>query len=179
MQIVEFKGKRPQIAKGAFVAPTATLIGDVVVEEGASIWFGAVLRGDFGHIKVGQNSSVQDNVVVHVQPGGQAAIGANVTVAHGAVLHNCIVEDGAVVGMNAVILDNAVIGAQSMIAAGAVVTDGVRIPPGHLVAGAPAQIKKELTGNALWWVRQSAQAYKHLMKAYLDEGTGIVGSEEK
>ncbi|TYO95553.1 gamma carbonic anhydrase family protein [Desulfallas thermosapovorans] len=179
MHVVEFKGKRPRIAPGAFVAPTAVLIGDVVVEEGASIWFGAVLRGDFGSIKVGQNTSVQDNVVVHVQPAGKVDIGANVTVAHGAVLHNCTIEEGAIIGMNAVVLDNAVVGAQAMIAAGSVVSDGMQVPPRHLVAGAPAKPKKELTGNALWWVQQSARAYMHLMKAYLDEGTGVVKVEDK
>jgi carbonic anhydrase/acetyltransferase-like protein (isoleucine patch superfamily) len=178
MQIVEFKGKRPRVAPGAFVAPTAVLIGDVEVEAGASIWFGAVLRADFGKIRVGGNSSVQDNVVVHVLPGGETVIGSNVTVAHGAVLHNCKVEDGAIIGMNAVILDNAVIGSEAVIAAGSVVTDGMQIPPGHLAAGAPAKPKKEISGNALNWVKQSALAYQHLMNAYLEEGTGVVREEK-
>ncbi len=177
MPFIEFKGKRPQVHKGAFVAPTAVLIGDVIVEEGASIWFGAVLRGDFGQIKVGKNTSIQDNVVVHTLPGDKTIIGDNVTVAHGAVLHNCTVENGAVIGMNAVVLDYAVIGSESMLAAGSVVSNKDKIPPRHLAAGAPAVPKKELSGNALMWVKQSAVAYSHLMKSYLEEGTGKVPGE--
>ncbi|MFZ5591080.1 MAG: gamma carbonic anhydrase family protein, partial [Bacillota bacterium] len=88
MPLIPYGDKTPQIGANVFIAPTATLIGNVVVEEGASIWFGAVLRGDFGQIRVGRQSSIQDNVVVHVLPGGETLIGDNVTVAHGAVLHN-------------------------------------------------------------------------------------------
>ncbi|AGL01937.1 gamma carbonic anhydrase family protein [Desulfoscipio gibsoniae] len=178
MQTVEFKGKRPRVAPGAFIAPTATLIGDVVVEGGASIWFSTVLRGDFGQIKVGQNTSVQDNAVVHVQPGGKVEIGPNVVIGHGAVLHNCTIEEGAIIGMNAVILDNSVVGSQSMIAAGSVVTEGMQIPPRHMAVGAPAKPKKELTGKTLLRVQQGAQSYMHLVKAYLDEGTGVVDLKE-
>ena len=174
MHIIEFNGKRPQVHPGAFVAPTAVLIGNVAVEEGASIWFGAVLRGDFGRISVGENTSVQDNVVVHTMPGDKCVIGANVTVAHGAVLHNCTVEDGAVIGMNAVVLDYAVVGAESMVAAGSVVGSKSIIPPRHLVTGAPAEPKKELSGNALMWVRHSPAAYKNLMRTYLEEGIGNI-----
>jgi carbonic anhydrase/acetyltransferase-like protein (isoleucine patch superfamily) len=94
------------------------------------------------------------------------------------VLHNSTIGEGAVIGMNAVILDNAVVGTRAMIAAGSVVTDGMQIPPGHLAAGTPAKLKKELTGNALLWIQNSPQAYRHLMKAYLDEGTGTVAVEE-
>lgn len=179
MQIIEFKGKRPRIHPDAFIAPTAALIGDVIVEEGASIWFGAVLRGDFGQIKVGKNTSIQDNAVLHTLPGDKTVVGDNVTVAHGAVLHNCTVEDGAIIGMNAVVLDYAVVGAEAMVAAGAVVSSKARIPARHLAAGAPAEPKKELAGNALWWVQQSPAAYKHLVQSYLEEGTGRVPAEEK
>lgn len=178
MQVIEFKGKRPRVHPGAFVAPTAALIGDVIVKEGASIWFGAVLRGDFGQVRVEKNSSIQDNAVVHTLPGDKTVIGDNVTVAHGAVLHNCTVEDGAIIGMNAVVLDYAVVGVEAMVAAGAVVSSKSQVPPRHLAAGTPAEPKKELSGNALWWVQQSPVAYKHLVQAYLEEGTGKVPAEE-
>jgi len=164
---VELEGKRPKVEEGAFVAPGATLIGDVTVKRGASIWFGAVLRGDFGPIEVGERTSVQDNVVVHVLPGGSTVIGDDVTVAHGAVLHNCTIKRGALVGMNAVVLDNVVVGEEAMVAAGSVVREGTVIPPRRLAVGAPAEIKKELSGQSLWWVQASASAYVELARRYL------------
>ena len=112
--LIEYNGKKPRVSEKAFVAPGATLIGDVEVGEEASIWFGARLRGDIGKITVGARTSIQDNVVVHVFGGGRTDIGEDVTVAHGAVLHNCTVHRGALIGMNAVVLDNAVIGEQAV-----------------------------------------------------------------
>lgn len=179
MQLIEYQGKKPIVAEGAFIAPGAYLIGDVTVEEGASIWFGAVLRGDFGKIFVGKNSSIQDNVVIHVLPGGETRVGSDVTVAHGAVLHNCRVEDGAVIGMNAVLLDNSVVGEQAMVAAGSVVGTGANMPARHLVTGAPAAPKKEIAGDALNWVKQSAVAYTYLAKTYTEAGIGNGGSGNK
>lgn len=170
--IIEFDGKKPQVAEGVFVAPTATLIGDVVVEEGASIWFGAVLRGDFGRIVIKKGSSVQDNTVLHVIPDCETLIGENVTVAHGAVLHGCTVENGAIIGMNAVLQDFCLIGEESMVAAGSVVPANMQVPSRHLVAGVPAEIKKEITGNSLMWVSQSAPMYQELARKYLEQGIG-------
>lgn len=170
--LIEFNGKKPQVSEKAFVAPNATLIGDVVVEDGASIWFGAQLRADFGKIIVGPNSSVQDNVVIHMMPGGKTVIEENVTVAHGVVLHTCTLKRGSVVGMNAVVLDGAVVGEQAIIAAGSVVSDGTQIPDRHLAAGTPAKPKKEISGNALVWVEQSAKAYSMLAENYLKQGIG-------
>jgi len=170
MRIVEFQGKKPQIAEGAFIAPTAVIIGDVTVEEGASVWYGAVLRADFGRIIVGKNSSIQDNVVIHMTPGGETRIGENCTIAHGAVLHTANVGSGSVVGMNCVLLDNCSIGEQCMIAAGSVVSSGASIPDRQLAAGAPAVPKKEISGNALHWVTASALAYAQLAQSYKDQG---------
>ncbi len=166
---MEFNGKRPQIASNAFVAPTATIIGDVTVGEGASIWFGAVLRGDFGRIEVGKNTSVQDNVVVHVLPESETVIGENVTIAHGAVIHNCTIQNKAVIGMNVVVLDFADVGEQAMVAAGSVIPDKFKLPARHLAAGVPAQIKKEIDGNSLWWIDLSSQSYQELARKYLQE----------
>ncbi|HOB87390.1 MAG TPA: gamma carbonic anhydrase family protein [Bacillota bacterium] len=173
--LIEFNGKKPQVAPGAFIAPTATLIGDVVVEEGASIWFGAVLRGDFDRIVVGKNSSIQDNVVIHVAPGAPTHVGSGVTVGHGAVLHGCQVESGAVIGVRAVLMDFCRVGEQAMIAAGSVVTNNTEIPPRHLAAGIPAQVKKEIGGTSLAWVVQSSQSYRSLAQSYLDQGIDRLG----
>jgi len=172
--LIEFNGKKPQVSERAFVAPNATLIGDVTVGEGSSIWFGAQLRADFGKIVVGKGSSIQDNAVVHVLPGGQTIIEDNVTVAHGAIVHNAVLREGCLVGMNSVILDNVIIGEHAMVAAGSVVTDGTEVPERYLVTGSPAKPKKELSGNSLWWVEQSAEAYIQLAQAYLKEGIGTV-----
>ncbi len=167
--IIEFNGKKPQISPGAFIAPTATIIGDVTIEEGASIWFGAVLRGDFGRIVIGKNTSVQDNVVIHVLPSGETTVGNEVTVAHGAILHNCTIKNKAVIGMNVVVLDFAEVGEYAMIAAGSVLTDKTQVPDKHLAAGIPARVKKEITGTSLWWIDQSAQSYQSLSQQYLAE----------
>ncbi|MDW7739118.1 MAG: gamma carbonic anhydrase family protein [Bacillota bacterium] len=169
---VSFEGKTPEVSDGAFVAPTATLIGDVIVEEGASIWFGAVLRGDFGRIIVKKGSSVQDNVVVHVIPDCETIVGENVTVAHGAVLHGCTIEKGAIIGMNSVIQDFSVVGEEAMVAAGSVVPANMQIPPRHLVAGVPAEVKKEITGASLMWVATSAPMYQDLANRYIKQGIG-------
>ena len=170
--LLSFKGIKPRVAKSAFVAPDATLIGDVTVGEEASIWFGARLRGDMGQIVVGARSNVQDNVVIHLEINGRTVIEEDVTVAHGAVLHNCILKKGCLVGMKAVVLDNAVVGEGAMIAAGSVVVPGSEIPPGCLAAGIPARPKKQLSGASLTWVEESAGAYIRLAQSYLAEGTG-------
>ena len=167
--IIEFDGKIPRIAEGAFVAPTATLIGDVIVEEGASIWFGAVLRGDFGQIIVRKGSSIQDNVVIHVIPESVTVVGENATVAHGAILHGGTVEKGAIVGMGSIVQDFCVIGEEAMVAAGSVVPSNMQVPPRHLVAGVPAKIKKEITGTSLMWVATSSRMYQELAAKYLEQ----------
>lgn len=170
--LVEFRGKRPQIADSAFVAPTAVLVGDVSVEEGASIWYGAVLRADFGPIVVRRGANVQDNVVVHVDRAHPAIVGEDATIGHSAVLEACTVERGALVGMKSVVMIGAVVGEGAMVAAGAVVPEGMQIPPHHLVAGVPAVIKKALEGRALEWVRMAAAEYQELSHEYLREGLG-------
>jgi len=146
----------------------------VTIEDGASIWFGAVLRGDFGRIYVGRGTSIQDNVVVHIMNDGDTFIGENVTVAHGAVLHNCTVKNGAIIGLNAVLLDFCEIGEKAMVAAGSVVSDNMIIPARHLAAGTPARIKKEIDGASLMWVDSSAAFYREMAQSYLDQGIGRV-----
>lgn len=163
--LIEFDGKVPQVARDVFLAPTAVLIGDVRVEEGASIWFGAVLRADFGRIVIGKGSSVQDNVVIH--PGRECAIGPNVTIGHLAMVEGCVVDEGALIGMGAVVLEGARVGRRAVVAAGSVVPNGMEVPPETVVAGIPAQAKKAVSGRARWWVENSARQYQELRARYL------------
>jgi carbonic anhydrase/acetyltransferase-like protein (isoleucine patch superfamily) len=159
---VEFElgGKRPNVHPDAYVAPTAVLIGDVVVEAGASVWFGAVLRADESHIKIGEGSNIQDNVVIHCAEELPTLIERDATVGHSAQLEGCVVEQGALVGMGATMLQRSRLGAGSMLAAGAVLTEGKEIPPGHLAAGVPATVKKPLAGSSGNWVQTAAQHYR-------------------
>lgn len=170
--VIDWNGRHPRVERGAFVAPSAVLIGDVTVEEGASVWFGAVLRGDFGPIVIKAGANVQDNVVVHVEADRPTTVGENATIGHGAVLEACTVERGAVVGMNAVVLNGAVVGEEAMVAAGAIVGEGMQVPPRHLAAGVPAVVKKELAGRSLDWVRKAARDYQQLAATYLEQGIG-------
>ena len=142
--IIEFKGKLPQIDPTVYIAPNATIIGDVVIEAEASVWFGAVIRGDSGQIKIGARSNVQDNVVIHVNGRSNTVIEADVTLGHGAVLEGCHLERGVLIGMNATVLSGAVVGSGSLVAAGAVVGENQIIPPNVLVVGVPAKVKREL-----------------------------------
>ena len=165
--IFEYEGKRPQIGHNVFIAPNATIIGNVVIADGASIWYGVVLRGDEGRIEIGQGSNVQDNSVIHATPKLPTIIQDDVTIGHGALLEGCTIEKGAVVGMGSIVLHQAVIGEYAMTAAGSVVTPGTQIPPRTLAAGSPAVVKKELSGAALQSVEHSTAAYHHLRDRYL------------
>jgi carbonic anhydrase/acetyltransferase-like protein (isoleucine patch superfamily) len=165
--LLSFDGKVPQVASDAFVAPTAVLIGDVIVEEGASVWFGAVLRGDFNQIVVGAGSSVQDNCVVHTTEDLPTLIGRNVTVGHLSLLEGCTIEDGAIVGMGSIVLNRARVGRRVMLAAGSVVNEDGEIPPEVLAAGAPAEVKKELDGSSSEWIESAAREYQELRLRYM------------
>ncbi|CAN5121103.1 gamma carbonic anhydrase family protein [soil metagenome] len=177
MPILPFAGIHPRIDSSAFVAPSATVIGNVEIGAEASVWFGAVLRGDeLEHvISIGARSSVQDNCVIHVSAAGATLIGEEVTVGHGAVLESCTVGRRALIGMNAVVLQGASVGDEALIAAGAVVGEGAEVPARHLAAGVPARIRKELAGESLDCITRSAPHYVALSRRYLAEGIGRVG----
>ena len=170
--IIPYRGHTPKIAPTAFVAPTAVVIGNVTIEEGASIWYGVVLRGDVGEIVIRAGANVQDNSVVHCIEETPTLIGPNVTVGHMAFLEGCRVERGAVIGIQAVLLNHVVVGEEAMVAAGAVVPEGMTIPSRHLAAGVPAVVKKEISEASLTWVQVSAQDYHMLSRSYLAEGLG-------
>lgn len=167
---IEYRGRSPKVHATAFVAPTAVLIGDVEVGPESSIWFGAVLRGDNGPIRVGARSSIQDNAVLHVSEHGETIVGDDVTVGHCAVMEDCHIKQRALIGSNAVVLGGAVVGEGSLIAAGSVVGERSEIPPGVLAAGAPAKVKKSLEGEAAKWIDISAGEYVALSRSYIAQG---------
>lgn len=166
--ILPFDGREPRIDDDAWVAPTATIIGDVVLHPGASVFYGAVLRGDSDAIVLGAGSNLQDNVVVHVDHGVPATIGAGVSVGHSAVVHGCTIEDDCLIGMNATVLNRAVIGRESLVAAGAVVLEDTVIPPRSLVAGVPAKVRRELTDEEVAGIRRNAENYRMLSARHRD-----------
>jgi gamma-carbonic anhydrase len=166
--LIEFEGKRPRVASTAFVAHTAVLLGDVEVAENASIWFGAVLRGDFGPIRIGPGCNVQDNVVIHAETGQGTVLQERVTVGHGAILHDCWIGKDSLIGMGAILLDRSRIGTGSLVGAGSVVKERFEVPDGTLAVGNPAINKKKLEGNSADWVARGADDYLRLIKRYAD-----------
>ncbi|HUJ28705.1 MAG TPA: gamma carbonic anhydrase family protein [Myxococcales bacterium] len=165
--IRDFRGKRPQLGANAWVAASAAVIGDVVLGDRASIWYGAVVRGDVEKIRIGSDSNIQDNSVIHVDSGGWPTIvGDGVTVGHRVVLHGCTVKDGALIGIGATVLNGAEIGEGALIGAGSLVTPGTKIPPGVLAIGAPCKVKRPLTDDEKRHLRESAEHYVELAREH-------------
>jgi carbonic anhydrase/acetyltransferase-like protein (isoleucine patch superfamily) len=159
MPIYRLGDAAPTIASSAYVAPTATLIGKVILREHASVWFGATLRGDNEPIVIGENSNVQENTVMHTDMGYPLTVGANVTVGHQAMLHGCSIGDGALIGIQAVVLNGAVIGRQCLVGAGAIVTERKQFPERSLILGAPAKVVRQLTEQEIAGILQGAEHY--------------------
>ncbi|MCX5241372.1 gamma carbonic anhydrase family protein [Streptomyces prunicolor] len=164
--IVGIGGREPKVDESAFVAPTASVIGDVTLSAGASVWYGAVLRGDVEGISVGASSNVQDNCTLHADPGFPVSVGERVSVGHNAVVHGATVEDDCLIGMGATVLNGAVIGAGSLVAAQALVPQGMVVPPGSLVAGVPAKVRRELSGEEREGLTLNGTMYAELAKAH-------------
>ncbi|WP_371648608.1 gamma carbonic anhydrase family protein [Streptomyces mirabilis] len=164
--IMGIGGKDPQVDPEAFTAPTSVVIGDVTLHAGASVWYGAVLRADFGPIVIGADSNIQDNCTLHVDPGFPITVGERVSVGHNAVLHGATVEDDCLIGMGATVLNGAVIGAGSLVAAQALVPQGMRVPPGSLVAGVPAKVKRPLTEEEREGLTLNGTFYVDLAKTH-------------
>ena len=152
-------GHKPQVDAGAWVAAHATLIGQVRIHPRASVFYGAVLRGDRDLIELGEGSNLQDNVTVHGDPGSPTIIGRGVSVGHNAMLHGCVVDDDCLIGMSATVLSGAVIGRESLVAAGAVVLEGTIVPPRSLVAGVPATVRRSVTDDEVAGIRRNAETY--------------------
>ncbi len=181
MPIYEFEGKKPKIHPRAFIAPTACVIGDVAIGEGSSVWPGAVVRGDLNPIVVGKYTSIQDNSVIHTDPGGMASIGDYVTVGHGAIVHGAEVGDHVLVGMRSILLNRARVGRCSVIAAGSVLLERTEIPPATMVAGTPAKVVKTLSEKEQEIRAElGAQAYFELARRHLKLfGGEALGNERR
>jgi carbonic anhydrase/acetyltransferase-like protein (isoleucine patch superfamily) len=164
-----YRGRLPRIAPSAYVADSADVIGDVEIGENASIWFGAVVRGDIEPISIGPNSNIQDGSVVHTMIGSPVVVGDWVTVGHRAVLHGCIVENQCLIGMGAILLNDVRVGEGSIIAAGAVVSEKTVIPPRSLYLGVPARFRRELTESDQQFIRMHAVHYLEYKEVYLAE----------
>jgi gamma-carbonic anhydrase len=165
-------GKRPQLGAGVFLAETCAVIGDVVIGDESSIWYGTVIRGDVMPIRIGARTSIQDNTVIHVTSGfSGTTIGDDCTVGHAAIIHACTVEDFCLIGMGAILLDGARIGAGSLVGAGALVTPGTDIPPNSLVLGSPAKVKRAIGEGEREQIRYGAHHYVELARRYLAEGS--------
>ena len=158
--------KTPNIHPSAFIAPNATVMGEVTVGAQSSLFFGAVVRSEFVPIVIGRGTNIQDNCVLHADPGLPMAVGEDVTVGHGAILHSCTVGDNSLIGMGAIVLNGAVIGRNCIVAAGALVPQGMVVPDGSLVMGSPAKVRRELTDQEIEANRQSAEGYVREAAAY-------------
>ena len=163
-------GRRPRIHSTALVAPSATVIGDVVVGSGTSIWPGAVLRGDYGRIRIGENCSIQDNVMVHCTAENPGVVGDGVTVAHNAIVHACRIGDECLIGAGAIIFDGARVGKHSILGVGTVVLEGRVIPPRSVAVGIPAKVTRRTTEADIRMIRGSYRAYVKMAQRYKKTG---------
>jgi len=161
-----FEGRSPRVAASAWIAPTATLVGDVTVEDEASVWYGAVLRADFGPIVVRRGANVQDGSVLHGGADPVTEVGEGATIGHLCVVHGCVIGAEALIGNGATVLDGAVIGARALVAAGATVPPGLAVPDGMLAVGVPARVAGEVRGGALRWVQTNPEVYRELARRH-------------
>ena len=168
--------KKPEIAKSAFVSEAAYVIGEVAIGENSSVWPGAVIRADFGSIRIGRNTAIEDNCVLHAgtqnEPGyrEKMTIGDNVHIGHGAVVNCRSIGNNVLIGMNATVLHDVEIGDFCIIAAGSMVGEGMKVPDGSLVVGVPGKIKGKATEEQLWWVREAPKIYVEMTKKYKELG---------
>jgi carbonic anhydrase/acetyltransferase-like protein (isoleucine patch superfamily) len=180
--IASYKTYQPQVGKGGWVAPNATLIGDVYLGEDVSLWFNTVVRGDVHSIRIGARTNIQDNSLVHItqhegeersaQDGHPTVIGSEVTVGHRVILHGCTVGDLCLIGMGAILLDGVVIGRESIVGAGSVVPPGKQFPPRSLIMGTPAKLVREVTEAQIQEMQASWRRYVALKNDYIKAGMG-------
>ena len=165
---LSFCGKFPRDEGAVFVAPNATVQGDVVLKPGSTVWYGAVLRGDDGTLTIGENTNVQDNAVLHTGPGLDVTVGRGTSVGHGAVVHGCTVGDGCLIGMHATILNGAVIGDGCLIAAGALVPENMQVPAGSLVIGIPGKVVRPVSAAQAAAIKANEEEYLELARAHAE-----------
>ena len=168
---LSFCGKVPRNEGAAFVAPNATVQGDVILKAGSTVWYGAVLRGDDGTLTIGENSNVQDNAVLHCDVGGAVTLGRNVTVGHSALVHGCTVGDGSLIGMHATLLNHCVVGKNCIIGAGALVPEGMVIPDNSVAVGVPARVIKTIRDDQLAHNIENAKAYVEMGRQHAALGS--------
>ena len=166
MPLFEFEGRRPEVSPTAWIAPTATLVGDVRVEAEASIWYGAVLRADFGPILVRRGANVQDGSVLHGGTDPVTEVGEGATIGHLCVVHGAVIGAEALVGNGATVLDGVIVGRRALVAGGATVPPGMVIPDGMLAAGVPARVIREVSGGAKFWVENNPEVYRDLARRH-------------
>ena len=166
MPLFAFEGLQPTVSPSAWIAPTATLIGDVRVEDEASVWYGAVLRADFGPIIIRRGANVQDGSVLHGGSDPVTEVGEGATIGHLCVVHGAVIGAEALIGNGATVLDGAVVGSRALVAAGATVPPGMKVPAGMLVAGTPARIAREVSGSAKIWVDGNPEIYRALARRH-------------
>ena len=166
MPLFAFEGRAPQVSPEAWIAPTATLVGDVTVEAEASVWYGAVLRADFGPIIVRRGANIQDGSVLHGGDDPVTEVGEGATIGHLCVVHGCVIGAEALVGNGATVLDAAVVGSRSLVAAGATVPPGMVIPGGMIAVGVPARVAGEVKGRAKEWVDTNPEVYRALARRH-------------
>ena len=167
-----YRGVSPRIAASCYIDPSAQVIGDVEIGERSSVWPNVTIRGDVNAIRIGNESNVQDNSVIHVEHDiYPTIIGDRVTVGHSVTLHGCVIEDDCLIGIGAIILNGAKIGKGSVIAAGALVPERMEIPPGSMVMGMPAKVKRELRPDEVERFRENAQNYVRYREAYMEESS--------
>ncbi|OGN83747.1 MAG: hypothetical protein A3G84_03080 [Chloroflexi bacterium RIFCSPLOWO2_12_FULL_71_12] len=175
MPLYAYRGKTPAVAPDAWVAPTASVIGDVEIASGASVWFGATVRGDMSQVRIGPRTSVQDNCVIHTEVDGPTVIGADVTLGHGAIVHNSVIGDNVLIGMASVLVGGARIGDRSVVAAGAVLLEGMDVPAGKLVVGVPARIARDARPQDSRWTVHAAEHYVELSAWYRENLREVPG----
>jgi carbonic anhydrase/acetyltransferase-like protein (isoleucine patch superfamily) len=167
MIILSYKGSTPKIARGCFVAQSATLVGDIAVDDESSIWFGVSIRADSGPIRIGKRVNVQDNCVIHTDAGGECVIGDCVSVGHSAVIHGATIGENSLIGMGAILLNGSKIGKNSVIGAGSLVTQRTEFPDDCLVLGSPATVKRKLSQDEIKGIAANANSYDQLRIEYL------------
>jgi carbonic anhydrase/acetyltransferase-like protein (isoleucine patch superfamily) len=167
--IMNFKGKRPKISETAFIADSANIIGNVEIGDFSSVWFSAVIRGDRNKIKIGDRTSIQDNVVIHADPENEVEIGDGVSIGHGAVLHGCRIESNVLIGMNSTILNGAEIGKNSIVGANSLIPEGKKFPENSLIIGVPGNIKRETEESEIKAIAENAAEYVEFVREYREE----------
>ncbi|MHA6261894.1 gamma carbonic anhydrase family protein [Arenibacterium sp. CAU 1754] len=169
MTVYTLGDRAPQIHEDTWIAPDANVIGNVIMEEGSSVWFGCTIRADHDVIRIGKGSNIQENTVMHVDAGISLTVGENCTIGHKVMLHGCTIGDNTLIGMGATILNNAKIGKNCLIGAGALITEGKEIPDGSLVMGAPGKVVRQLDDKAIAGLTASALHYQQNMRWFRDD----------